>query len=106
MSTTTTVLQALEADAAAGEAWVKHAAMWLIGASIAAKTDLAALEASNPLVDAAITAGIGAAKQHGIPVDQITKTADEVLAVAQVIAGTTAPVASTTQGGSAASATS
>lgn len=98
-ATNSTVLQSLEADIAQGEAWVKHAAMWLIGAAAAVKTDVASLEATNPLVNAAITAGIGAAKQHGIPVTQIEKTAEDVLAAAQAIVAPT----STVSGGAASS---
>ena len=81
-----TLLATLEAEGAAAISADRHAAAWLVGTAAEAQTDLSKVEADNPLVAAAITAGVGAAKEHGVPVDQINATAEDVLKLAQEIA--------------------
>ena len=89
------LLDTIIAEGAAAISTVRHGAAWLVGASAEAQQDLATMEKDNPLVAAAVTAGLGAAREHGIPTDQITTTAEDVLALAKEIAGPAAAPAPT-----------
>ena len=87
------LLDTIIAEGAAGISALRHGAAWLVGASAEAQQDLATMERDNPLVAAAVTAGLGAAREHGIPTDQIATTAEDVLALAKEIAGPAQPAA-------------
>ena len=89
------LLDTIKADGAAAISAVQHGAAWLVGAATEAQQDVAEMEKDSPLVQAAVTAALGAAREHGIPAAQITTTAEDVLALAKAVAagGSATPAA-------------
>jgi len=65
----------------------EHGAAWLVGKVAVVATSLHDLEASSPLVKAAVDAGIVSATAHGIPVGAIESIGSEILELAKQLAG-------------------
>lgn len=80
-------LNRLEALVKQAPAQIQHGALWLLGAVAAAGRWVHQLEASDPLVASAIKVGEAAAVSHGIPLMAIETAGEDLLKVAQAIAG-------------------
>ena len=80
------ILDIIETYGTHGLTALQHAAAWLVGAVATGQENLTALQASDPLVKAAVAAGVAAAQSHGVPVGDIEHMGADVLAAAKDLA--------------------
>jgi hypothetical protein len=82
----TTIIETLETEGHAALTWAQHAAAWLVGTVAVGEASLAKMEADDPLIAAAIEAGLQSAVAHGVPVTAIADMAGVVLGLARDLA--------------------
>ena len=93
-ATPPTIIEKLESVGHECLTALEHGAAWLVGTVATADTGLHALEATSPLVAAAIAAGEASAVAHGVPVTMIENAGDVLLSLAkQLAAGLAQPAA-------------
>jgi hypothetical protein len=84
--TSMTMKENAEALASAATAYVRHGALWMIGAVTEAQQEWAALTADNPMVQQAQQVALAYAAAHGVPVAEVEAVGSSVLALAREIA--------------------